>query len=165
MKRLVSRLRRQGRRRDDVGVDQRPPEMTAGAIVATQRRERRLRRLRVAMIVGLGIQVCLGMANNLWLHQTKPNLREASPQGLLSAHTTMADVLVALGVWLLIEAIRLRESRYVGPAATGIAGLALAFASGEAYWATESSVYSMSMTIGFAIASVSYALIGRQSRR
>jgi hypothetical protein len=126
-----------------------------------QGRLRRVRQLRTAMIVALGVQVCLGVANNLFLHQPKGNLQHASPQGLLSAHTTMADILVGLGLWLLVVAIRSGASRLVVPAVSGFTGLVLAFASGEAYWATESNVYSMSMTVGFAIAVVSYALLNR----
>jgi heme A synthase len=123
---------------------------------------RRLDRLRVAMIAALAVQLCLGVANNLWLSQPRPNLDKASPQSLLSAHTTMAYVIIALAVWILVDAIRVKRRGYLVPACTGIAGVLLAYASGLTYYATESNVWSMLMTIGFTIAVTSYALAGRR---
>ena len=80
------------------------------------RRCRRLDRLRLAMIAALAVQLLLGMANNLWLTQTKPNLDHASPPSLLSAHTTWAYVLIVLAVWTLVDAARLRRRPYLAPA-------------------------------------------------
>jgi heme A synthase len=136
----------QGRTLDDVAV----------------RRERRLERLRMAMIIALAVQVVVGMANNLWLTQDPPTLETASPQALLSAHVDVAYVLIALAIWILVVAIRARRRTYILPAATGIFGVLLAYGSGLTYWATEADIWSMSMTLGFAIAVTSYAFAGRR---
>jgi hypothetical protein len=126
------------------------------------RRLRRLGRLRIAMIISLAVQVLVGMANNLWLKQDPPTLETASPQALLSAHVDVAYVLIALAIWFLVVAIRARRRNYILPAATGVFGVLLAYASGLTYWATEADMWSMSMTVGFAIAVTSYALAGRR---
>jgi len=126
------------------------------------RRLRRLQQLRIAMIVALAVQVVVGMANNLWLSQDPPTLETASPQALLSAHVDVAYVLIALAIWTLMVAIRARHRNYILPAATGTFGILLAYGSGLTYWATEADIWSMSMTIGFAIAVNSYALAGRR---
>ena len=117
----------------------------------------------MGVMVTLGLQVCLGVANNLWLHQVTPNLEHATPPWLLSAHTTVGEILLVVGIWFVVEARRSRSSQYLGPAISGLVGLVLAFASGEAYWATESNIYSILMTVGFAFAVVSYGLAGRQT--
>jgi ABC-type transport system involved in cytochrome c biogenesis permease subunit len=126
------------------------------------RRLRRLQQLRIAMIVALAVQVVVGMANNLWLTQDPPTLETASPQALLSAHVDVAYVLIALAIWTLVVAIRARRLNYILPAATGTFGVLLAYGSGLTYWATEADIWSMFMTIGFAIAVTSYALAGRR---
>jgi chromate transport protein ChrA len=89
------------------------------------RLRQRLDRLRLAMIVALVIQLLLGMANNLWLSQPKPNLDKASPASLLSAHTNWAYVLIILAIWILVEAIRLRGPPTSCPQAPGWPGCSL----------------------------------------
>ena len=126
------------------------------------RRLRRLDRLRITMIAALAVQVLLGMANNLWLTQHPPNLKTATPQGLLSAHEDVAYIILALAIWMLVEAILSHRRGYIIPTATGLFGIALALGSGLAYWATEANGWSMSMTIGFTIAITSYAFAGRR---
>lgn len=141
------------------------PSAPATADDRQARLGRRLDRLRLFMILALAMQLLLGMANNLWLSQPKPNLGKASPASLLSAHTTWAYVLIVLGIWILVEAIRLRGSSYLIPACTGLAGILLAYGSGLTYYATESNVWSFLMTVGFAIAVTSYAIAGRRWAR
>jgi hydrogenase/urease accessory protein HupE len=91
-----------------------------------------------------------------------PNLAKASPQSLLSARTTMAYVIIALAAWILVDAIRAKPRGYLVPACTGIAGVLVAYASGLAYYDTESDAWSVLMTIGFAVAVTSCALAGRR---
>jgi hypothetical protein len=122
---------------------------------------RRLSQLRIAMIIALAVQVLLGMANNLWLNQHPPTLKSATPEALLSAHEDVAYVILALAIWFLVEAIRAKQQTYTWTGATGLLGVLVALGSGLTYWATESDIWSMSMTVGFTIAVVSYALARR----
>ena len=135
-----------------------PPDGSA----KRDRIRRRLDRLRLVMLGALAVQLLLGMANNLWLDQPEPNLDHASPQSLLSAHTTWAYVLIVLAVWILVDAVRIRRERGVLPAAAGLVGVLVAYSSGLVYYVTESDVWSFLMTIGFTLAILAYALAGRQ---
>jgi len=112
------------------------------------------------MLIGLAIQLLLGVANNLWLKQSHPTLKKASPGSLLSAHTTWALILIALAIWILVEAIRARGAVRVAPAYGGLAGILIAYASGSIYYGNESNVWSFLMTIGFVLALTSYSLAG-----
>jgi len=114
------------------------------------------------MLVALAVQLLLGVANNLWLHQSHPTLKKASPGSLLGAHTTWALIIIALAIWILVEAIRAKGGVRVAPAYTGLAGILIAYASGSVYYGNESNLWSFLMTVGFVIAVTSYALAGNR---
>lgn len=133
----------------------------AGA-VKRGRLRRRLDRLRLAMIGALAIQLLLGMSNNLWLRQSHPTLDRAAPASLLSAHVTWAYLLMVLAVWMFVDAVRLRRSPYLVPAAAGLAGVLLAYTAGSTYYNNEHAIWSFLMTLGFTIAVTSYAAAGRK---
>jgi hypothetical protein len=145
------------------------------AISAASAREKGRAGLRgacLAVMIGLAIQLALGMILNLYITIPAADARlsylrevETAP-GMLTAHAVTGVLLLAAAGLLLLRAIALRDTAVIILVTAGLAAIIGAFASGEAFVKNSTDITSLSMAILTGAALLCYtclqALIGRQ---
>lgn len=131
-----------------------------------------LRGACLAVMIGLAIQLVLGMILNLYITIPAADTRlsylrevETAP-GMLTVHAVTGLLLLAAAGLLLLRAIALRDAAAIILVAAGLAAIIGAFASGEAFVKNGADSTSLSMAILTGAALLCYtclqALIGRQ---
>jgi hypothetical protein len=102
------------------------------------------------------IQVALGTAVNLYvtLPGHKPFFSAVSGSALLTAHVTVALVLLGAAISALVRAIRAR--RVIVPAAVGLAAVLAAGIAGATFTSSQNTGASLAMALAAATAMFSY---------
>jgi len=147
--------------------------MSVFSVANAQRMSRAgLRRVCLIVLVGLVMQLALGMMLNLYVTIPAADARasylreiETAP-AMLTAHALVGLLLLASSGILLLQAIALRDIAVIIPAATGFAAVLGAFTAGEAFVKNSGSSASLSMAILTSVALLCYirlqAIISRQ---
>lgn len=100
--------------------------------------ERRVGLLGIAMIAVLLLQILVGVATTLWLGipDDPNNLDAFVNMGLLQAHMWVGTALAVLGVWIPIDAFRIRNKSWLAVSLTGLVAVIAAFAAGGVFLAS-----------------------------
>jgi hypothetical protein len=132
----------------------------------------------VIVLIGLVIQLALGMVLNLYITIPADDARasylreiETAP-GMLTAHALVGLLVLAAAGILLLRAIALRDALVITPVAAGLAATIGAFAAGEVFVKNGDNSASLSMAVLTGAALLCYiilhaiisrhAIIGRQ---
>ena len=122
--------------------------------------ERRIRMLGIAMIAVLLLQILVGMANTLWLGipDDPNNLDAFVNMGLLSAHMWVGTALAVLGIWIPVDAFRVRNMPWLAVSVTGLAAVTAAFAAGGLFLSSagDNDAASFAMASACVIALAAY---------
>ena len=131
-----------------------------------------LRQACLVVLIGLAIQLALGMILNLYIAIPAADGRvsylreiETAP-GVLTAHALLATLLLATAGIMLLRAVALRDRAVIALVTAGLAALLGAFAAGELFVRSGTNGTSLSMAILTGIAFLCYvslqSIISRQ---
>jgi heme A synthase len=122
--------------------------------------ERRIGLLGIAMIAVLLLQILVGVASALWLGipDDPNNMAAYVNMGLLSAHMWVGTALAVLGVWIPIDAYRVRNKRWLAVSMVGLVAVVAAFAAGGIFLASagKNDAASFAMAIACLVALAAY---------
>jgi hypothetical protein len=126
--------------------------------------ERISRNIGIIMIGLLGIEYILGMINNLYVHfpdtGTEVQMWEfAWKQFSVGSHIILGIILLLSGLFIFLRIIRTGNRSKIIVSGIGFISILVAGFSGAMFIPTQQDLYSLSMSIGFLVALLSYVWI------
>jgi hypothetical protein len=135
------------------------------ALPSAQKKESRqagLRRASLALLIALIAQFALGISVNLYVtlpaagHPGHASWFSNGP--LLALHAALGMFLVLAAIFVLVQAIMVRNATLIVTSAAGFAAIGLAFFFGASFADKLTNGYSLGMAIAFAAALACYAI-------
>jgi hypothetical protein len=102
-------------------------------------------------------QFLLGMDANLFFKFPETGSRwAAASSGLVGLHVILGTLLLAVGILVLVLALRRRLILWTAAAALGLVGIGMAWYFGSSFVTADSDLSSFFMSCGFALALLAY---------